>query len=126
MIIQGDGSDGGSKSKLSTISCTKTHKYIQRGCHVFLAHITEKRTKDKSEERRLEDVPVTQNLPEVFSEDFARLPLTRQVEIQIDLVPGAAPLARSPYRLDPSKMQELSTQLQELSDKGFIRPSSSP
>ncbi|GJY34783.1 putative reverse transcriptase domain-containing protein, partial [Tanacetum coccineum] len=50
----------------------------------------------------------------------------RQVEFQIDLVPGAAPVARAPYRLAPAKMQELSTQLQELSDKGFIRPSSSP
>ncbi|GJY15253.1 hypothetical protein Tco_0385675, partial [Tanacetum coccineum] len=48
------------------------------------------------------------------------------IEFQIDLVPGAAPVARSPYRLAPSEMQELSIQLQELSDKGFIRPSSSP
>ncbi|GJW98236.1 putative reverse transcriptase domain-containing protein [Tanacetum coccineum] len=54
------------------------------------------------------------------------LPPTRQVEFQIDLVPGAAPVARVPYRLAPSKMKELSEQLQELSDKGFIRPSSSP
>ncbi|GKC96205.1 putative reverse transcriptase domain-containing protein, partial [Tanacetum coccineum] len=53
-------------------------------------------------------------------------PPTRQVEFQIDLVLGAAPVARAPYRLSPAKMQELSTQLQELSDRGFIRPSSSP
>ncbi|GKB58526.1 putative reverse transcriptase domain-containing protein [Tanacetum coccineum] len=54
------------------------------------------------------------------------LPPTRQVEFQIDLMPGAAPVARAPYRLAPSEMKELSEQLQELSDKGFIRPSSSP
>ncbi|GKG29839.1 hypothetical protein Tco_0419737, partial [Tanacetum coccineum] len=54
------------------------------------------------------------------------LPLTRQVEFQIDLMSGAAPVARAPYRLDPSEMKELSEQLQELFDKGFIRPSSSP
>ncbi|GJT52557.1 putative reverse transcriptase domain-containing protein [Tanacetum coccineum] len=54
------------------------------------------------------------------------LPMTRQVEFQIDLVPGAAPVARAPYRLAPSEMKELSEQLQELSDKSFIRPSSSP
>ncbi|GJT86243.1 putative reverse transcriptase domain-containing protein [Tanacetum coccineum] len=54
------------------------------------------------------------------------IPPTRQVEFQIDLVPGAAPVARAPYRLAPSEMKELSDQLQELSDKGFIRPSSSP
>ncbi|GJV14212.1 putative reverse transcriptase domain-containing protein [Tanacetum coccineum] len=54
------------------------------------------------------------------------LPLTRQVEFQIDLIPGDAPVARAPYRLAPSEMKELSEQLKELSDKGFIRPSSSP
>nr|GEW07488.1 hypothetical protein [Tanacetum cinerariifolium] len=58
----------------------------------------------------------------VFTEDFPGLPPTRQFEFQIDLVPGAAPVARAPYRLAPSELQELSTQLQELSDKGFIRP----
>ncbi|GJY32232.1 putative reverse transcriptase domain-containing protein [Tanacetum coccineum] len=58
--------------------------------------------------------------------DLPGLPLTRQVEFQIDLIPGAAPVARAPYRLSPSEMKELSEQLKELSDKGFIRPSSSP
>ncbi|GKD28058.1 putative reverse transcriptase domain-containing protein, partial [Tanacetum coccineum] len=62
----------------------------------------------------------------LFPEDLPGLPLTRQVEFQIDLVPGAAPVARAPYRLAPSEMKELSEQLKELSDKGFIRPSSSP
>ncbi|GJZ13315.1 putative reverse transcriptase domain-containing protein [Tanacetum coccineum] len=67
-----------------------------------------------------------QDFPEVFPEDLFGLPPIRQVEFQIDLVPGAAPVARAPYRLAPSEMEDLSTQLQELSDKGFIRPSSSP
>nr|GEV78765.1 putative reverse transcriptase domain-containing protein [Tanacetum cinerariifolium] len=58
--------------------------------------------------------------------DLPGLPLTRPVEFQIDLIPGAAPIARAPYRLTPSEMKELSEQLQELFDKGFIRPSSSP
>ncbi|GJW59757.1 putative reverse transcriptase domain-containing protein, partial [Tanacetum coccineum] len=62
----------------------------------------------------------------VFLEDLPGLPPTRQVEFQIDLIPGAAPVARVPYRLTPSKMKELVEQLKELSDKGFIRPSSSP
>ncbi|GJY11190.1 hypothetical protein Tco_0379375 [Tanacetum coccineum] len=64
--------------------------------------------------------------PKVFLEDLPGLPPTRQVEFQIDLMPGAAPVARAPYRLAPSEMKELLEQLQELSDKGFIRPSSSP
>nr|GFD45890.1 putative reverse transcriptase domain-containing protein [Tanacetum cinerariifolium] len=54
------------------------------------------------------------------------LPPIRPIEFQIDLVPGAAPVARAPYRLAPSEMKELAEQLKELSDKGFIRPSSSP
>nr|GFA08303.1 putative reverse transcriptase domain, ribonuclease H-like domain, aspartic peptidase domain protein [Tanacetum cinerariifolium] len=66
------------------------------------------------------------DFPEVFPEDFPGLPPAQPVEFQIDLIPGAAPVARAPYRLAPSRMKELSEQLQELSDKGFISPSSSP
>ncbi|GJT35651.1 putative reverse transcriptase domain-containing protein [Tanacetum coccineum] len=62
----------------------------------------------------------------VFPEDLPGIPPTRQVEFRIDLVPGATPVARAPYRLAPSEMKELAEQLQELTDKGFIRPSSSP
>ncbi|GJW17109.1 putative reverse transcriptase domain-containing protein [Tanacetum coccineum] len=62
----------------------------------------------------------------LFPEDLPGLPPARPVEFQIDLISGAAPVARAPYRLAPSEMKELSEQLQELSDKGFIRPSSSP
>ncbi|GJY96714.1 putative reverse transcriptase domain-containing protein [Tanacetum coccineum] len=88
--------------------------------------ISAKKEEDKSEGEQLKDVPIVQDFPEVFPEDLPGLPLTRPVEFQIDLIPGAAPVARAPYRLAPSKMKELSKQLQDLSDKGFIRPSSSP
>ncbi|GKA54850.1 putative reverse transcriptase domain-containing protein [Tanacetum coccineum] len=87
---------------------------------------TNKETEDNFEERRLEDVPTVQDFPEVFLKDFPGIPPTCQVEFQIDLIPGAAPVARAPYRLAPSEMKELSDQLKKLSDKGFIRPSSSP
>ncbi|GJX27105.1 putative reverse transcriptase domain-containing protein [Tanacetum coccineum] len=97
-----------------------------KGCPVFLAHVTTNEVEDKSEKKRLEDVPIVRDFPEVFPEDLPGLPPTRQVEFQIDLIPGAAPVARAPYRLAPSEMKELSEQLKELSDKGFIRPSSSP
>ncbi|GJT22207.1 putative reverse transcriptase domain-containing protein [Tanacetum coccineum] len=97
-----------------------------KGFSIFLAHVTAKEVEDKSEKKRLEGVPIVQDFPEVFPEDLSGLPLTRQVEFQIDLVPGVAPVARAPYRLAPSEMKELSEQLKELSDKGFIRPSSSP
>ncbi|GKC39078.1 putative reverse transcriptase domain-containing protein [Tanacetum coccineum] len=126
LIIRGDDYDSRSKSKLNIISCTKTQKYIQKGCQVYLAQVTSKKTEDQSKEKRLEDVPIVQEFPEVFPEDLPGLPPARQVEFQIDLVPGVAPVARAPYRLAPAELQELSTQLQELSDRGFIRPSSSP
>ncbi|GJZ18656.1 putative reverse transcriptase domain-containing protein [Tanacetum coccineum] len=80
----------------------------------------------KSDEKRLEDILVVREFPEVFPEDLPGLPPVRQVEFQIDLIPGATPVARAPYRLAPSEMQELSNQLQELADRGFIRPSTSP
>nr|GEX67305.1 reverse transcriptase domain-containing protein [Tanacetum cinerariifolium] len=94
--------------------------------NVVTAHVTTKEIENKSGEKRLEDVPIVQEFPEVFLEDLSGLLLTRQVEFQIDLIPGDAPVARAPYRLAPSEMKELSKQLQELSEKGFIRPSSSP
>nr|GEZ95357.1 putative reverse transcriptase domain-containing protein [Tanacetum cinerariifolium] len=82
-------------------------------------------TEKKSKEKRLEDVHVLCNFPEVFPKELPGLPPPRQVEFQIDLVPGAAPFARAPDRLAPSEMRELLVQLQELLEKGFIRPSSS-
>ncbi|GJS15367.1 reverse transcriptase domain-containing protein [Tanacetum coccineum] len=91
------------RTRLNVISCTKVQKYLLKGSHVFLAHVTTKEIEDKSEKKRLEDW-----------------------SFQIDLVPGAAPIARAPYRLTPFEMKEFSEQLKELSDKGFIRPSSSP
>ncbi|GKD82870.1 putative reverse transcriptase domain-containing protein, partial [Tanacetum coccineum] len=126
LIVQGDRDGKGEKSKLSIISCTKMKKYIKRGCSIFLAQVTKKEIENESEEKRLEDLPTVQDFSEVFLEDLPGLPPRRQVEFQIDLVPGAAPVAQALYRLAPSELQELSTQLQELYDKGFIRPSSSP
>nr|GFA25800.1 putative reverse transcriptase domain-containing protein [Tanacetum cinerariifolium] len=155
LIFHGDGSNNGHESRLNIISCTKTQRYLLKGYPIFLAHVTtkgaedkskEKRLKDipivqdfpevfpedflgaedKSKEKRLKDIPIVQDFPEVFPEDFLGIPPTRQVEFQIDLIPGAAPVARATYRLAPSEMKKLSDQLKELADKGFIRPNSSP
>ncbi|GKE94299.1 putative reverse transcriptase domain-containing protein, partial [Tanacetum coccineum] len=93
---------------------------------VRIPYISAKKEEDKSEGKQLKDVPIVRDFPEVFPEDLPGLPPARPVEFQIDLIPGAAPVARAPYRLAPSEMKELLEQLQELSDKGFIRPSSSP
>ncbi|GJY77859.1 hypothetical protein Tco_0483660, partial [Tanacetum coccineum] len=86
LTILGDRYDDESNSRLNSISCTKIQKYTQKGCHVFLSQIIEKKAEDKSERS-----------------DF-----------------------RTYRSLAPSEMQELSNQLQELSDNGFIRPNSSP
>nr|GFC09409.1 putative reverse transcriptase domain-containing protein [Tanacetum cinerariifolium] len=95
---------------------------LDHGYDVELADETE----DKSKEKRLEDVPIVQDFLEVFPEDLPGIPPTRQVEFQVNLVPGSTPVARVPYRLAPSEMKELLDQLKELADKDFIRPSSSP
>ncbi|GJU33846.1 putative reverse transcriptase domain-containing protein [Tanacetum coccineum] len=111
LIIRGDQS----KTRLNLTSCIKTERYISRGYQVFIAQVMEK----KSDEKRLEDIPVVREFLEVFPEDLPGLPPVRQVEFQINLIPGAAPVARAPYILAPSEMQELSDQLQELADRGY-------
>nr|GEY68650.1 putative reverse transcriptase domain-containing protein [Tanacetum cinerariifolium] len=110
----------------AVIVCDEKIVRIPYGDEVLIVQVTNKETVDKLEEKRLEDVPIVRDFSKVFPEDFLGLPPTQQVKFQIDLVPGAAPVARAPYRLAPAKLQELSTQLQELSDKRFIRPISSP
>nr|GEY23215.1 reverse transcriptase domain-containing protein [Tanacetum cinerariifolium] len=100
----------------------EARKYIENGCELLLAQVTG----TVSKEKRVEDVPVIRDFLEVFPEDLPGLPLPRQVEFRIDLIPCATPVARAPYRLAPSELKELSEQLKELSEKGFIRLSSSP
>ncbi|GKB22574.1 putative reverse transcriptase domain-containing protein [Tanacetum coccineum] len=84
--------------------------------------IVESDKENTSKEKRMENMPVIHDFPE----ELLGLPPPRQVEFRIDLVPGAAPVARASYRLASSKMRDLSVQLQELLEKGFIHPSSSP
>ncbi|GJR08336.1 putative reverse transcriptase domain-containing protein [Tanacetum coccineum] len=105
LIVYGDESNQGHETRLHIISYSKTQEYMLKGCPVFLAHVTTNEVEDKSEKKRLNDVPIVRDFPEVFPEDLPGLPPTQQVEFQIDL---------------------LSEQLKELSAKGFIRPSSSP
>ncbi|GKE69454.1 putative reverse transcriptase domain-containing protein, partial [Tanacetum coccineum] len=96
LIVHGDGSNWGNEARLHIISYTKTQEYMLKGCPIFLENVTTKEMEDKSEKKQLEDIH------------------------------GAAPVAWAPYRLPPSEIKELSEQLKELSDKGFIRPSYSP
>ncbi|GJV22208.1 putative reverse transcriptase domain-containing protein [Tanacetum coccineum] len=102
------------------IICDEKVIHIPINGETLIIRVMEK----KSNEKRLEDIPVVST--EVFLEDLPGLPPVRQVEFQIDLIPGVTHVARAPYRLAPSEMQEQSNQLQELLDRGFIRPSTSP
>nr|GFA35744.1 putative reverse transcriptase domain-containing protein [Tanacetum cinerariifolium] len=105
LIVRGDESSNKHGTRLNIISYTNIQEYLTKGCHVFLTNITAAKDEDKSKGKRLEDLLVVQEFPEVFPEDM---------------------LAQAPYRLSPSEIKELAKQLQELIDKGFIRPSSSP
>ncbi|GKC90216.1 putative reverse transcriptase domain-containing protein, partial [Tanacetum coccineum] len=80
----------------------------------------------KADEKKLDDIRVVRDFPEVFPDDLSALPPVREIEFRIDLIPGTSPVVKSPYRLAPSEMLELSNQLKELQEKGFIRPSHSP
>ncbi|GJW87227.1 putative reverse transcriptase domain-containing protein [Tanacetum coccineum] len=120
----GNESSNERESRLAVISYSKAQEYMAKGCQVFLAQISAKRVRNSRKANKLRITNI-RDFPEVFLKDLPGLPLARPVEFQIDLIPRAAPVARAPYRLAPSEMKELSKQLQELSDKGFIRPSSS-
>ncbi|GJT40337.1 putative reverse transcriptase domain-containing protein [Tanacetum coccineum] len=108
------------------IVCDEKIVQIPYGDEVLIVQVDRWRQGEKSKLSKLSIISCTKTQKYIKKEDFPGLPPTRQVEFQIDLVPGVAPVARAPYRLSPTKLQELSTQLQELSNKGFIRPSSSP
>ncbi|GJZ92653.1 putative reverse transcriptase domain-containing protein [Tanacetum coccineum] len=80
----------------------------------------------KADEKKLDDIQIVRDFSEVFPDDLSGLPPVRELEFRVDLIPGASPVVKSPYRLAPSEMLELSNQLKELQEKGFIQPSHSP
>ncbi|KAL8095247.1 hypothetical protein AgCh_036633 [Apium graveolens] len=95
---------------------------VSQGCEAYLAHV-----KDiEKEPVRIEDIPVVIDFPNVFPDELIGLPPDREIKFMIDLAPGTEPVSKTPYRMAPVEMKELETQLQELLDKGVIRPSVSP
>nr|GEU66985.1 putative reverse transcriptase domain-containing protein [Tanacetum cinerariifolium] len=104
---------------IKIISALKARTLISHGCKGFLASI-----KDTSlDETRLESYPVVQNFPDVFPDELPGLPPECEVEFTIELTPGAQPISKAPYRMAPVELKELKDQLQELLERGFIRPS---
>ncbi|XP_024964861.1 uncharacterized protein LOC112505146, partial [Cynara cardunculus var. scolymus] len=114
IVVQGDKLD----RRIKLVSCMKMQKYLKKIYTAYLAHVVDGKIKEKS----IEELPVVRDFSNVFPKDLPGLPPQRQVEFGIDLIPEVAPVARAPYRLAPSEMQEMSTQLQELLERGFIRP----
>ena len=74
----------------------------------------------------MEKIPIVREFPDVFPEELQGIPLEREVDLSIEIMPGTAPMSRAPYKMAPAELKELKVQLQELLDKGFVRPSVSP
>ncbi|XP_073219665.1 uncharacterized protein [Cicer arietinum] len=104
------------------ISTLAASKLMRRGCQTYLAVVRDTQVV----EEKLEKIPIACEFPDVFIEELPGFPLDREVEFSIDLVPNTHPISIPPYRMAPVELKELKEQLQDLLDKGFIRPSSSP
>ncbi|KAL7234119.1 hypothetical protein ACSBR1_017668 [Camellia fascicularis] len=109
-------------SSICFISSLQANRMLRKGCHGYLACVVS----TEQPEQRLKEFPVVREFVDVFLEDLPGLPPDCEVEFSIDLVPNTAPISKAPYRMAPLELRELQTQLQELPDKGFIRPSVSP
>ncbi|XP_073119992.1 uncharacterized protein [Henckelia pumila] len=111
------------KEQKSLLSASQTWKAMKSGEEVYLAVVGEV---NEEVALSLEDIPVVQEFSDVFPEELPGVMPDREVEFEINLVPGAAPISKAPYRMAPAELKELREQLQELLDKKQIRPSASP
>ena len=116
VIVQGISSSVMS----NVISTMQARRFMRKGCETFLAMILD----SKRGQVDVEKIPV--EFPDVFPEELPGIPLEREVDLAIEIVPRTDPMSRTPYRMAPTELKELKSQLQELLDKGFIRPSVSP
>ena len=106
----------------NVISAMQARRLIRKGCETFLVVILD----SKRGQVDVEKTPIVREFPDVFPEELSGIPLEREMDLSIDIVPGTAPMSRAPYRMAPTKLKELKSQLQELMDKGFIQPSVLP
>ena len=106
----------------NVISAAVARKMVRKGCEAYLAYMIDTVKARPS----VSDIPTVSDFPDVFPEELPGLPPQREIEFAIDVVPGATPASVTPYRIAPLELKELKLQLQELLDKGFIRPSVSP
>ena len=108
---------------IPTISALRAVKMLASGCYGYLANIVDLTKEQKTE---VKDVPIVNEFLTVFPEDLPGLPPDREIEFEIELIPGIAPISKTPYRMAPAELKELKIQLQDILEKGFIRPSHSP
>ena len=112
----------GQKQVKKFLTMIQTKRLLRQGCEAYIAYVT-----DQSRELvKLEDIPVVNEFPDVFPDELPGIPPDREIEFAIDLAPGTEPVSKAPYRMAPVEMKELATQLQDLLEKGVIRPSVSP
>ena len=104
------------------ISALEAKRLLHKGCEAYLAHMID----TSASEVNLENVLVVCEFPNVFLDDLPRLPLDRELEFGIEVLPSSTPISILSYRIAPMELKELKTHLQDLVDKGFIRPSVSP
>ncbi|XP_071906070.1 uncharacterized protein [Coffea arabica] len=104
------------------VSGIRARKMLSKGAQGFIAFLIN----TPSDQVRLEDVLVVREFLDVFPEELTTLPPEREVEFKIDLVPGTAPISKTPYRMAPAELKELKIQLQDLLEKGFVKESDSP
>ncbi|KAJ8773598.1 hypothetical protein K2173_005844 [Erythroxylum novogranatense] len=97
-------------------------RMMSKGCEAYLAYVLD----TKADGGRLEDIPIVREFPDVFPEELPGLPPPREIEFSVELLPGTTPISIPPYRMAPAELKELKEQLEDLLEKGYIRPSSSP
>uniref|UniRef100_A0A2N9FE66 Reverse transcriptase n=1 Tax=Fagus sylvatica TaxID=28930 RepID=A0A2N9FE66_FAGSY len=110
--------EGIREASLSLISAMRAYRLLRKGCHSYLAYVSN----SKSELPELDKIRVVKEFPDVFPEDLPGLPPDQEIEFSIDLLPRTTPISKAPYRMATVELEELKRQLQELLDKGFIRP----
>ena len=104
------------------MSAMKARRFLRKGCEAFLAVILD----SKREQVNLKNIHMIREFPNMFPEELPGVPPEREVDLSIEVVQGTTPISRAPYCMAPTELKEMKTQLQELLDKGFVRPSVSP